>query len=83
MQVTIPKKLADRTGIRPGDAVVFEETRDDAIIIKKVAGSKLEVEKVRSALDRFVKEMPKVRAHVRASESEINENLSRHLGTER
>ncbi len=82
MQVTIPKTLADRAGIRPGDSVVFEETRDDAIMIKKVAGSKIETEKVRIAFDRFAKDMTKVRTHLLESEARLNEGLSRHIGLE-
>jgi AbrB family looped-hinge helix DNA binding protein len=79
MQVTIPKKLADKKGIRPGDVVVFEEARDDSIIIKKVTASSPDLEKVRSAIDMFVKEAPKVRAHVQAAGSVLNENISRHV----
>ena len=83
MQVTIPKKLADRSGIRPGDAVVFEESPDDAIIIKKVASPKVETEKVRIAFDRFAKDMAKLRPRVLEAESGLNESLSRHISNER
>lgn len=82
MQVTIPKRLADRAGIRPGDSVVFEETRDDAIMIKKAAGSNLKTETVRAAFDKFAKDMTKVRTHLAETEVAINEGLSRHIGPE-
>jgi len=82
MQVTIPKTLADRAGIRPGDAVVFEEARDEAIMMRKVAGSRMDAEKARMAFDRFAKDMAKVRAHALKAEVGMNEGLSRYLSVE-
>jgi AbrB family looped-hinge helix DNA binding protein len=82
MQVTIPKRLADKKGIRPGDAVVFEEARDDAIIIRKVAVSAPDLEQVRAAIDNFAKEAPKLRMHVQVAGSGLNESLSRHVTSE-
>lgn len=35
-QVTIPKDIRERFGIKPGDEVVFEETEDGVVIQKKV-----------------------------------------------
>jgi AbrB family looped-hinge helix DNA binding protein len=81
-QVTIPKKLADKKGIRAGDAVAFEEARDDAILIKKVAVSGRDLEEARSAIDRFVREAPKVRRHAQAAGSRLNESLSRDVTAE-
>lgn len=79
MHVTIPKRLAERTGIRPGDAVVFEESPDDSIMIKKVAGARADREKVRGAFDNFSKDMKKIRPRVQEAEAALNESLSRYL----
>ena len=81
LQVTIPKKLADKTGIRPGDSVVFEETGNDAIILKKVAGSHEKSKEVERAIEEFGKDLARIRAHVKGSESAILENLSRHVSS--
>jgi AbrB family looped-hinge helix DNA binding protein len=82
LQVTIPKRLADKKGIHPGDAVVFEETREDAIIIRKVAVSTPDLERARSAIDRFAEDAPKLRMHVQVAGSGLSESLSRHVTSE-
>jgi AbrB family looped-hinge helix DNA binding protein len=41
-QVTIPKELRERLGIRPGDEVSFEETADGVVIRKEVSESRFE-----------------------------------------
>jgi antitoxin PrlF len=37
-QVTIPKKVRSRLGIRPGSAVVFELTEAGDVILRKAGG---------------------------------------------
>jgi len=37
-QVTIPKPVRDRLGIKPGDAVEFELAPDGRVIVVKVGG---------------------------------------------
>jgi AbrB family looped-hinge helix DNA binding protein len=37
-QVTIPKPVRDRLGIKPGNAVEFELTADDRVVLLKVGG---------------------------------------------
>ena len=37
-QVTIPKPIRDRMGIRPGNAVEFELTPDGRVVLVKVGG---------------------------------------------
>jgi len=81
MQVTIPKRIAERTGIKPGDAVVFEETPDERIVIKKVSGSSIDVEKVARAFDILARDMRKIKSHIDEAESELIEGLSRNFGS--
>jgi antitoxin PrlF len=33
-QVTVPKPIRDYLGLKPGSAVVFERTRDGAVVLK-------------------------------------------------
>jgi AbrB family looped-hinge helix DNA binding protein len=79
MQVTIPKRIAERTGIRPGDAVIFEETPDDRIVIKKVSGSSINAEKVVQAFDDLAGDMNKIKGNIDEAESGLIEGLSRHI----
>jgi AbrB family looped-hinge helix DNA binding protein len=81
MQVTIPKRIAERTGIKPGDAVVFEETPDERIVIKKVSGSSIDVKKVAQAFDDLAGDMRKIKSHIDEAESGLIEGLSRHIGS--
>lgn len=43
-QITIPKKVRDRLGVHPGEAVGFEE-KDDLVVIRKMV--------TRSPLDKW------------------------------
>ena len=83
MQVTIPRRIAERTGIRPGDAVVFEEMPDERIVITKVSGSRVDVEKVAQAFDNLSADMRMIKRHVDETESGLIEGLSRHIGPQR
>ncbi len=76
--MTIPRALADKKRIRPGDSVIFEET-DDAIIIKKASGPVENYERVKKAIEEFSKDVPKIRKRLKESESALVENLSRHV----
>lgn len=39
-QVTIPKPVRDRLGIKPGNAVDFELTQDGRIVLVKIGGGR-------------------------------------------
>jgi antitoxin PrlF len=39
-QVTIPKRVRDRLGIRAGSAVAFELTADGEVVLRPVAGGR-------------------------------------------
>ena len=79
MQVTIPKRLAERAGIRPGDSVVFEEV-NDVIALRKVADSQGSAQEIRVAIQDFVRDVPKIRSRLKEAESGLIEDLSRHVG---
>jgi AbrB family looped-hinge helix DNA binding protein len=81
LQVTIPKKLADKTGIRPGDSVVFEES-GGAITLRRAGRGEVDREKLRSAIDGLARDMEKVGPRVREAERALLENLSRHVSPE-
>lgn len=83
MQVTIPKSIADRTGIKPGDSVVFEATPDERVVIKKVSGSGVDFEEAAAAFDDLARDMGKVRRHVDEAELGLIEGLSRYVDTQR
>lgn len=40
-QVTIPKRVRDRLGIQPGNAVDFELAADGRVVLVKVGGERL------------------------------------------
>lgn len=79
LQVTIPKKLAERTGIKPGDSVVFEDADNDTIILKKVTGPHQDSQAVKLAIDELGKDLARIRSQIRKSESALVENLSRNI----
>lgn len=81
LQVTIPKKLADKTGIRPGDAVVFDET-GGTITLRKVRRVEVDREELRSLIDDLAKDMEKVGPKVKEAERALLEGLSRHVSPE-
>jgi AbrB family looped-hinge helix DNA binding protein len=41
-QVTIPKEIRERLGIRPGDEVTFEETEEGYLIRKEIEAGRFE-----------------------------------------
>ncbi|MGH9922072.1 MAG: AbrB/MazE/SpoVT family DNA-binding domain-containing protein [Nitrososphaerales archaeon] len=80
LQVTIPKKIAQKTGIKPGDSVIFEE-RKDGIFVKKIAGMKEKPEELISVIQDFAADVARVRKHVREARDALNEDLSRNIPT--
>jgi len=77
-QVTIPKKIAERVGIRPGDSVIFEEG-EDGILIKKIGQMDEDAEELISVIRDFATDVVRVRRHVRKAGEALNENLSRNI----
>ena len=80
--MTLPKKLAEKKGIKPGDTVVFEES-EDAIVLRKSSSNnrKEDFDNIRRAIKRYSKDIPKIRKGVKLAESALIENLSRHLSS--
>lgn len=76
-QVTIPKSLAERLDIKPGDSVVFEDTTG-GVVLRKVerAFDQRRLEEVAEAL---AKDMRKVGPYVRVAERAAIESLSRRV----
>ncbi|MDA4131273.1 MAG: AbrB/MazE/SpoVT family DNA-binding domain-containing protein [Thaumarchaeota archaeon] len=79
-QVTLPKKLAEKKGIKPGDTVVFEES-EDAIVLRKSSSSntKEDFDDIRRAIKAYSRDIPKIRKAVKLAEAALIENLSRHI----
>ncbi|MGA2875401.1 MAG: AbrB/MazE/SpoVT family DNA-binding domain-containing protein [Nitrososphaerales archaeon] len=78
-QVTIPKTLADKKGIKPGDSVFFEETQDAILLKRGQESSGVDEQALRKLIERFAEDVPSIRKHLKRSEGALNENLSRHL----
>jgi len=81
LQVTIPKKLADKTGIRPGDSVVFEES-GGAITLRRSGRARVNPDELRSIIDDLAKDMGKVGPKVKEAEGALIEDLSRRVSSE-
>jgi|GEM_PF-2058397 len=78
MQITIPKKLAKKMSIEPGDAVVFDEVGRD-ILVKKVGRTSKDYTELKRSIQLFAQDIPKVRKYVKFAERSMVENLSRHI----
>jgi AbrB family looped-hinge helix DNA binding protein len=78
LQVTIPKKLADKTGIRPGDSVVFEES-GEAITLRRAGRAEVNPAALRLVIEDMARDMERVGPRAKEAERALNENLSRHL----
>ena len=78
-QVTIPKILADKKGIKPGDSVFFEETQDAILLRREQESSGIDEQALRKLIEGFVQDVPSIRKHLKRSERALNENLSRHI----
>jgi len=81
LQVTIPKKLAEKIGIRPGDSVVFAES-NGAIMLRRSGRKEVDREKLKTAIERMAMDMEKVGPRVKEAENALVEGLSRHVHSE-
>ncbi len=77
-QVTIPKKIAQRAGIKPGDAVVFEEG-EDGIFIKKIRAMKEKPDELISVIEEFATDVARVRTRIKEAGEALIEDLSRNI----
>lgn len=82
LQVTVPKNLAEKVGIKPGDSVVFAES-DDTILMRKVSGSIEEPNELKVSIEEFAKDVAKLKPLIHEAESALVENLSRHVSSKR
>lgn len=78
LQVTIPKKLAEKVGILPGDSVVFDEVGGE-ITLRKAATQRRSAKELTRAMDEFASDMKKIAPRMREAERELNANLSGHI----
>ena len=78
LQVTIPKKLAERTGIRPGDSVFFEES-GGTITLRRAERGRVDRPELEAAIRGMAGDMEKVGAKVKEAERGLVEGLSRHV----
>jgi AbrB family looped-hinge helix DNA binding protein len=81
LQVTIPKKLAEKAGILPGDSVVFDEVGGE-ITLRKAAPQRRSAKELGRAMDEFASDLRRIAPRIREAERELNANLSRHLRPE-
>lgn len=81
LQVTIPKKLAEKIGIKPGDSIIFEET-DGAIALKKVRAAKEKSGELKLVIEDFARDITQIKRHMKKARSGLIENLSGHVPAE-
>ena len=79
LQVTIPKKFAQRAGIAPGDAVIFEEANGE-ITLRKAFQERRSSKELSLAIQEFASDLKRIAPHMREARSALNEDLSRHVG---
>ena len=77
-QVTIPKKIAEKAGIRPGDSVVFE-MGEDCILIRKTGQMRENPEELVSVIRDFASDVAVVRKRVKEAGEAMIEDLSRNI----
>ena len=80
LQVTIPKKLADRAGISPGDAVIFEGVGGE-ITLRKANLPRRDARELSRVIKEFASDLLKIAPSMEESGRALNENLSRHVNT--
>jgi AbrB family looped-hinge helix DNA binding protein len=78
LQVTIPKKLAEKVGILPGDSVIFEEVGGE-ITLRKGSRHRRSASELSSALAEFASDLKTIEPHMKEARRRLNEDLSRHL----
>jgi AbrB family looped-hinge helix DNA binding protein len=81
LQITIPKILAKQLGIRPGDAVTFQQA-GSAILVEKAGGVVRDSAKLKEAVEALAKDMVKVSRHVKTGERSLAADLSRHFNSQ-
>ncbi len=81
LQVTIPKKLADKVGIKPGDSVIFEESAD-TIMLRKAATPPEDTREVKASIEEFAEDLRGLRLYVKRAEKALVEDFSRHITSE-
>ncbi len=79
LQVTIPKKFAQKAGIAPGDAVVFEEVNGE-ITLRKAFQRRRSAKELSLAMQEFASDLERIAPRMREAGRVLNENLSRHVG---
>jgi len=77
LQVTIPKKLAEKVGILPGDSVIFHEAGGEITLRK--ATQRRSAKELSRAIDDFASDVKKIAPRMREAERELNASLSRRL----
>jgi len=80
LQITIPKPIAKELHIRPGDAVTFEMA--GSAVIKRAALAVRDPAEMAEAVQALARDMRKVGRYVRAAESSLGANLSRHIDSQ-
>ena len=78
LQVTIPKKLAEKVGILPGDSVIFDEAGGE-ITLRKAGTQRRSAKELSRAIDEFASDVKKIAPRMREAERELNASLSGHL----
>lgn len=81
LQVTIPKRLAEKAGIVAGDAVLFDEA-DGEITLRKAGRPRRTADELRIAMIEFESDLEKITPRMKEAGRALNENLSRHVGAE-
>jgi len=81
LQVTIPKKLAVKAGIAPGDAVIFDEV-DGEITLRRASRQRQNEKQLSLAMRDFASDLEKIAPRMREAGRALSENLSRHVSAE-
>jgi len=79
LQVTIPKKLAEKAGIEPGDSVVFDEA-DGEITLRKAGSPRRNAKELSLAMEEFASDLKRIAPRINEAGLLLNENLHRHIG---
>ncbi|MCP8316705.1 MAG: AbrB/MazE/SpoVT family DNA-binding domain-containing protein [archaeon] len=82
LQVTIPKKIAEKIGIKPGDSIVFEEA-EKGLLLRKASEVKEDLEELKPVIEEFAKDVTKIKPYVSEAEEAMIEGLSRHISSKR
>lgn len=80
LQITIPRVLAKQLGIRPGDAVVFEQA-GGAVLVKKAGRRVTDIAELKNAVEALAKDMVRVRRYTKIAERALAADLSRHISS--